>query len=149
MHEVTGTIVALDGEFAVVRLPAGGGCGRCHEPGGCGGANIGRMLCSSEARDFRALNPEGIDVGASVRLLIADGAVRRSATLAYGFPLAALFVGALAGGALAGEPGSIVGALAGLVAGWFLLRRDRRVAAADPGMQPVVRRVTTVGGAAA
>ncbi|MBK1678873.1 SoxR reducing system RseC family protein [Rhodocyclus tenuis] len=149
MHEASGTIVALDGDFAIVRLDASGGCGRCHEPGGCGGgANIGRMLCSSESRDFRALNPECVPVGASIRLAIADGAVRRSAVLAYGIPLVALFAGALAGGALAGEAGSIGGALAGIVAGWFVLRRDRKVSAADPAMQPVIRPASAAGRAA-
>lgn len=149
MHETSGVVVALDGDFAIVRLEASSGCGRCHEPGGCGGgANIGRMLCSTESRDFRALNPECVPVGASVRLTIADGAVRRSAVLAYGIPLLALFAGALAGNALAGEAGSIAGALAGIVVGWLVLRRDRRVSAIDPDMQPVIRRASAVSHAA-
>ena len=40
MNETKGTITALDGDYALVRI-ADAGCGRCHEPGGCGGVNIG------------------------------------------------------------------------------------------------------------
>lgn len=144
-HEATGTIVAIDGEFAIVRMDEGG-CGRCHEPGGCGGsANIGRMFCGT-TRDYRALNPGRVPVGASVRISIADGAVRRSATVAYGIPLLALFAGALAGASFAGDPGSMLGAGGGLLVGWWLLRRDRRSAERDPALLPVVSAVLRTTG---
>lgn len=143
MLDAAGTIIALDeesGKYAVVRIDDGG-CGRCHEPGGCGGANIGRMLCTTP-RDFRALNPQGVALGARVRVAIADGAVRRGALTAYALPLLALLVGAMAGSAIAGDlnrdAGGIVGALVGLVAGWLPLWRGAAGKAGDPALQAVI-----------
>ena len=140
-----GTIVARDGAYAIVRIDEGG-CGRCHEPGGCGGsANVGRIFCS-EKREYRAFNPERIGVGETVSVSIAAGAVRRSALKAYALPLLLLFIGAIGGASFGGSSGgtwgesaSIGGAVCGLVFGWWLLARDRRRSERDPSLQPVVR----------
>jgi sigma-E factor negative regulatory protein RseC len=149
MIDASGTIVALEGEageFALVSIDADG-CGRCHEPGGCGGgANIGKMFCRTPT-NFRALNPQHAAVGARVRVAIVDGAVRRSALAAYALPVLAVLAGAIGGsavaGAMAGEASrdacAIVGALAGLVGAWLLLWRGRRNAAGDATLQPVAR----------
>jgi sigma-E factor negative regulatory protein RseC len=137
MIDAQGTISALDGEYAIVRMDEAG-CGRCHEDGGCGGNNLGKMLCSTP-RTFRVLNPGKAAVGDSVRVAIADGAVRRSAAYAYGLPLLALFGGALGGASLAGDLGSIFGGVGGLLAAWFGLRRAQLRGTADPRFQPYIR----------
>jgi len=137
MIDAQGTISALDGEYAIVRMDEAG-CGRCHEDGGCGGNNLGKMLCSTP-RTFRVLNPGKAAVGDSVRVAIADGAVRRSATYAYGLPLLALFAGALGGAALAGDLGSIFGGIGGLLAAWFGLRRVQQRGTTDARFQPYIR----------
>ncbi|MRD72852.1 Fis family transcriptional regulator [Rhodocyclus tenuis] len=137
MVDASGTVTALDGDFALVQMDEGG-CGRCHEPGGCGGGpNIGRMFCSAP-RNFRALNPQRLSVGARVRVTIADGAVRRSALVAYAIPLLLFLAGAIGGAFLAGELASFAGAVFGLLAGWMLLRRNQRRGVLDAGMQPVI-----------
>lgn len=137
MIDAQGTVSAVDGDYAIVRMDETG-CGRCHEQGGCGGHNVGQMFCSTP-RTFRILNPAQAAVGDSVRITIADGAVRRSATYAYGFPLLALFAGAIGGAALAGEPGSIVGALGSLLGAWFLLRRAQLRSKPDARYQASIR----------
>ena len=104
MIDAPGTITALDGEYVIVRMEETG-CGRCHEDGGCGGNNLGKMFCSTP-RTFRVLNPGAAGVGERVNVVIADGAIRRSALLAYGLPLVALFAGALAGLVLGGDGGA-------------------------------------------
>jgi sigma-E factor negative regulatory protein RseC len=119
MIDAEGTVTALDREFAIVRMDEGG-CGRCQEEGGCGGNNLGRMLCSTQ-QTFRVLNPGNAAVGQRVRVSVPEGAVRQSAVYAYGLPLIALFIGAIGGSSLAGEVGAIVGALTGLFATWFFL----------------------------
>lgn len=121
MADVLGVVVARDGDYAMVRMDEVGGCGRCHEPGGCGGGNVGKAL-SAELRVFRVFNPACIGVGERVVVAAADGVVRRSAFLAYGLPLFFLLVWACLGNALAGDVGSIFGALFGLLLAWFALR---------------------------
>lgn len=137
MIDAPGTITALDGDFATVLLDETG-CGRCHEQGGCGGNTISTMFCSAP-RTFRVLNPGKSAVGDRVNIAIAEGAVRRSVVLAYGLPLFSLFVGALGGSALAGEPGAIVGAVSGLLCAWLALRYAQGCGASDQRFQPYIR----------
>ena len=135
--DAPGIIIELDGEYAMVRMDETG-CGRCHEPGGCGGNNIGKMFCSAP-RVFRVLNPDQTAVGARVTIAIAEGAVRRSAVLAYGLPLLALFLGAFCGSALAGESGAIIGAACGLLVAWMGLRFAHRLRSPSQQIQPYIQ----------
>ncbi len=61
MTDAQGTVIALEGDEAVVRMDEAG-CGRCHEKGGCGGQNLGRMFCSTSPT-YRLHNPGGLRVG--------------------------------------------------------------------------------------
>jgi sigma-E factor negative regulatory protein RseC len=140
MIDAQGSVTAVDGEYATVRMDESG-CGRCHEEGGCGGNNLGKMFCSTP-RTFRVPNPGNAVVGDHVQVMIADGVVRRSAARAYVFPLFALFAGALGGSALAGEPGAIIGAFSCLLVAWFLLRRAQLGDAQRQDFQPSIRRLT-------
>ena len=137
MIDAQGIITALDGEYAVVRMDETG-CGRCHEQGGCGGNNIGKLFCSAP-RNFRVLNPGNSVIGERVTIAVAEGSLRRGAVLAYGFPLLALFVGALTGSALAGETGAIVGSICGLLFSWLLLRYAQRHSTPDHRFKPFIR----------
>lgn len=137
MIDADGTVTVVDGEFAVVRMDETG-CGRCQEHGGCGGNNIARMFCTTP-RTFRVLNPGKAVVGQRVRVAVPDGAVGRSAGYAYGLPLLALLAGAMGGSAWAGEPGAIVGALAGVLVSWLLLWRLRSHHSLNPRSQPYIR----------
>lgn len=138
MIDAPGTVTEIDGEYAVVRMDETG-CGRCHEEGGCGGHNIGQMLCSSP-RSFRVLNPGNSRVGDRVKVTVAEGAVRRGAVFAYGVPLLMLFVGALGGSAVAGESGAIAGAISGLLGSWLILRYDAQThGKMDQRSRPYVR----------
>lgn len=135
--DATGVIIELDGDYAMVRMDETG-CGRCHEPGGCGGNNIGKMFCSAP-RVFRVFNPAQTSVGMRVTIVIAEGAVRRSAALAYGLPLLALFLGAFCGAAVAGETGSIIGAICGLFVAWMGLRFAHRLRSSSRLFQPYIQ----------
>lgn len=120
MADAKGIITALDGEYALVQMD-GSGCGRCHEPGGCGGVNIGKMLCATP-QVFRVLNPARSAVGEHVIVMVPDGAVRRGALLAYGLPLLLLLIGAFTGLGAAGDLGAAVGSVAGLAVSLPILR---------------------------
>lgn len=134
MSETQATVTAVDGDYAYVRTD-GGGCGRCHEKGGCGGANISQMLCSKE-RSWRVLNPRGAVVGERVRVVVADGALRAGATLLYVVPLACFIGGAMLGALSFGEAGAIGGGLLGLLVAWRHVSRRLRQRHCDPQFQP-------------
>lgn len=103
---------ALDGSEAVVEVEAGG-CGRCHEKGGCGGQQLTQMFCSG-AKTYRVVNSVGAQVGDRVTVAIAAGSVRRTANLAYGVPLTTTIIGAALGTPLGGDVGAMLGAGIGL-----------------------------------
>ena len=136
--EASGTVAQIDGDYAIVHMDQTG-CGRCHEEGGCGGNNLGNLLCRS-VRSLRVANPGRARVGDRVHVAVAEGALRRSAVLAYGLPLLTLLGGALAGSAVYGESGAIVGALGGLAAAWLSLHlRIRHGKSTADHAQPFIR----------
>ncbi|HZX32692.1 MAG TPA: SoxR reducing system RseC family protein [Rhodocyclaceae bacterium] len=133
---IRGTVRAVDGQEAVVEVEQGG-CGRCHEEGGCGGQHLTQMLCAGK-KTYRVDNPCGAVVGDSVTIAIAAGAVRRSANLAYGLPLVAVIVGAVAGMQLGGDPGAMVGGSLGLFAAWLTMRRVSAPGAGNSDVRPYI-----------
>lgn len=118
MIETTATIVSKHDGFALVQL-AESGCGRCHEPGGCGGqVNLSRIFCSPR-KSFRVIDSGSAGVGDRVTIIIPEGRIFQSALLAYIVPLAGLFLGAAAGFLIGQETGSLVGAVSGLIVAWM------------------------------
>jgi sigma-E factor negative regulatory protein RseC len=138
MTDAKGTVVGIDGDYAIVRVEANSGCGRCHEPGGCGATNIGQMFCAAP-KTFRVRNSGGRALGDEVTIAIAEGSIRRSALIAYVMPLLALLAGALAGHVLGGDVGAILGAVGGLVVAWIILRSVGRRTRPDPRFEPFIR----------
>lgn len=121
--ESKGTVVAVDGADVLVKL-APRGCGRCHEPGGCGGQSLTQMM--SSAKVFRVSNAIGAREGDAVVLLLDTGVVRQAAWLAYGLPLALCLIGAVLGQILAGDALAAIGALLGLLVAWLTLWKQAR-----------------------
>jgi sigma-E factor negative regulatory protein RseC len=110
-----------------------GGCGRCHEAGGCGGQQLTQMFCSTP-KIYRVANEIGARVGDRVTIAISADSVRRSANLAYVLPLTATISGALLGMLLGDDPGAMLGSLAGLVLAFLHVRRR---AAAGTGFSAI------------
>jgi len=118
---IRAVVRALDGEEALVEVEQGG-CGRCHEKGGCGGQQLTQMFCSGP-KTYRALNDINALVGERVTVAIAAGSVRQTANLAYGVPLTAAIGGALLGTSLGGDLVAMLGAAIGLAGAVFYIRR--------------------------
>ena len=137
MIEAQGTVVSVDGGYAMVRMDDTG-CGRCHEEGGCGGHNLGAMLCRT-SRLHRVLNPAQASVGDRVTVVVAEGAVWRTAMLAYGIPLLLLILGAGLGMFLAGDGAAIAGGVLGLCCGWGLARFLQRRHMSAEWSRPYIR----------
>lgn len=117
---IRATVRSLDGDEAIVEVEHGG-CGRCHERGGCGGQQLTQMFCNGQ-KTYRVENSLGAEVGDSVVVAIAAGNVRRVANLAYGLPLVAVILGAVAGSHFFGNPGAIAGVGVGLLLAYSYIR---------------------------
>ena len=145
MTESPGVVVRTEGEFAVVEAEAQAGCGRCDSVGGCSAGVLSRLFCSGP-RQVRALNRIRARPGERVVLGVQEGALLRSAGLAYAWPLLLSLTGAMAGSSLAGDPVGrdlygAAGAAAGLLAGLAAARVLGARSVADPRLQPeIVRR---------
>lgn len=138
MIELNAVVTAVENGYVVVEA-ASQGCGRCHEPGGCGGVSLGAMLCSSP-RQLRVRNglTLPVHVGDSIDIGVADGVLRRGALAAYVAPLAGLLAGALLGGMI-GETWAVAGSLAGLGGGWWATKQFRKKAEDGAGELVIVR----------
>ena len=114
----------LDADSALVEVEQGG-CGRCHEQGGCGGQSLTQMLCS-EPKRYRVVNHIGAGVGDRVVVAIAAGSVRKSANLGYVLPLTATIGGAVSlytSGLSLADTGAMLGAAAGLLLSFLYIGR--------------------------
>lgn len=120
LSTVRATVRSLDGFCAIVEIEQGG-CGRCHEKGGCGGQHLTQAFCSGQ-KTYRVENLIGARIGDHVVVAVAAGDVRRTANLAYGLPLVAMILGAMAGAVVGSDLGAIFGAAVGLLAAYIGLR---------------------------
>jgi sigma-E factor negative regulatory protein RseC len=119
-NTVSAVVRALDGKDALVAVESGG-CGRCHEEGGCGGQQLTQMFCSTP-KTYRVDNALGAAIGDRVLIAIEAGNVRRTANLAYGVPIVAVIGGAALGTWVQGDLGAMLGAVVGLASAFLYVR---------------------------
>lgn len=124
--------------LVLVRLEfeVNGGCGRCSEPGGCGGVSLAQPLCS-KPKSMVVSDPIGLSVGDKVRVSIPDSLLSRGITRTYVIPLVLFFLGSFSGAALlpdllpiqwqvSNDIGGMIGAGVGLIAAWVQLSISQR-----------------------
>lgn len=114
---VRAIVRSLEGNSAHVEVEHGG-CGRCHEKGGCGGQQLTQMFCAGP-KAFHVENDIGAGVGDRVVIAIAPGSIRRIANFAYIFPLTVTIGGGLLGASLGGDLNAMIGAGIGLCASFL------------------------------
>ena len=126
--QVHGVVNRVEHGMAIIDVAVPKGCGRCDEPGGCGGGlAVGGAACS---RSYQMPDAVGVAAGDEVVLTVPAGGVLRAAAWAYGIPLLLGLAGAMGGAAAAADERlSIGGGLAGLILGFVLLGLQRRRAA--------------------
>lgn len=130
MSETLARVVRVEGDSAWVEVEAPSSCGACGGRG-CGSSSVFGQLFRVRPASYPVNNPIDAQVGDSVIVAVADGELLRAALRGYGIPLFSVLVGAVLGSALAGNAGSIAGALLGLVSGALSMRR---VAAVRPSI---------------
>ena len=124
----------LENDVALVEIEQGG-CGRCHEKGGCGGQSLTQMMCSGP-KQYRVANDIGAAVGDRVTVAIAAASVRQGANLGYVLPLTASIAGAAVGMQLGDDPGAMLGGAAGLVAAFVYVRQRMSGEAGNSASRP-------------
>lgn len=139
MIEETGTVIALDGCYALVHTERRSACGSCRARSACGTSLLDRVL-GRRLSEVHALNAAGAEVGEQVILGISEQGFLGLAVATYLIPTLSLIAGALSGNALGADPGALLGMVLGLGAGLLWLRRDGAAHARDPARQPVVLR---------
>lgn len=121
MSRVQGTVSRLEGDMAIVEVIRSSGCGRCHEPGGCGGETLATGAACP--RSYSLPNQISAKPGDKVWLAVAEGSVLKAALWAYGLPGGLMLLGALlATMFFTSDLSAFGGALVGLAAGYLLLR---------------------------
>ncbi len=119
MIEIEGVVREVYGNALLIEVRPQSGCGRCHEPGGCGG---GLINGDGKLRNFRLPNTIGANAGDIVLVGVEDGSVLKGALSVYGIPGALMLTGAALGTALgASDAVAGIGALLGLTMGVTVL----------------------------
>lgn len=141
MIEMPGEVVAVDAGRALVRTRAQSGCGRCNEPGGCGGVQVGSMFRGEHA-DFWLDNRIDARVGDPVLVCLPEQVTLGAALLGYLVPVVGIVIGAAVGVAVGGagatDGHALGGALGGLAVGVVVSRALGRSAVSTP--EPELRR---------
>ncbi|MGB0128232.1 MAG: SoxR reducing system RseC family protein [Rhodocyclaceae bacterium] len=143
--ETEAVVTRIEGTDVMVELAnRSAGCGRCHEPGGCGGgSNLFGQLFGTRTSVFRVRNSIGAQVGERVLVRLGEREILRTALAAYFLPIVLLVAGAFGGMVLAETPndsaaftGGIVGFAAGVLAVTIYQSRARK----SGSLQPVLTR---------
>ncbi len=150
MIEETGRVVDVQGAFAWIESERSSTCGGCSVRKGCGTAVLAKVLGQRRVQ-LRVLNRINAKTGDAVVIGMSESGLVRGSLAVYVAPLAGLFGGALLGDVLGrhyftagSELVAITGALAGLAAGLFWLKRFSRITETDASYQPVILRKQTL-----
>ena len=93
-----GTVVAIQGDTAVVRFQRGSMCAHC---GAC-------LAIGEKEMETRVGNARGVKVGDRVAVTLSRKSLLTASALAYILPLVGLLIGLFAGYAIGGELGAIL-----------------------------------------
>ncbi len=132
MSRCEATVVSVEGHEVWVEVPERApSCGNCKTVDACQTGLLGR---GSGPRRYLLENRIGARVGDHVQLTVADGTVWRASLLSYVRPLLLAIGAAAIGQFAAGDPGGVIGTLAGIGCGLLLLRRSELRARGDASL---------------
>jgi sigma-E factor negative regulatory protein RseC len=135
------TVLRVTDEAAWVSCHAQTGCRRCAEGRGCGGDVLGRLL-GDRLREVRVRTGDlALCQGDEVLIGVDERTLLGASFVMYLLPLLAMLAGGLCAAGLwpaSGEPGVMLGAGGGFVAGLACARRYGRSRRADARFEPRV-----------
>lgn len=141
MIEEQGRVVAVEPGAVWVETRRQSTCSACIASAGCGQGLMDKLGVGRERGLVRALCELQLQVGDAVVIGVREELLLRGSLLVYLLPLLCLFAAALLVRELGLSEPLVIGAgLAGLVAGFLLVRWRSRFVADRPQMQPVVLR---------
>jgi sigma-E factor negative regulatory protein RseC len=116
-------VVAIEGRMIWLEPEQSSGCGSCAASSSCASKGIGTLASRLEARRFPLENPANLEVGDKVVVGIQHDALVQGSFIAYGIPLAAMWLAAAVAQSSAGNDIVTMAAMAaGLVFGLGLAR---------------------------
>ncbi|MDD5329578.1 MAG: SoxR reducing system RseC family protein [Sulfuricella sp.] len=140
MIETEAVVVKVEDSIAYVQANRKSSCSGCSESH-CGTSVLAGFL-GRKAPLYRARNDVGAKVGDRVVVGLEEAALLKGTLLLYLLPLLLLFVGAVAGSALADAASrdgyAVAGAVAGLAAGFLWLKAHSAETGFGGRYQPVV-----------
>jgi len=148
MIEQSAIILAIDAEtdkpaLATIEVVRKTACGLCGQTRGCGNSIWGKIF-AHKATSFKAQNAINANVGQSVIVGIDEVAVMKSALLLYVVPLVTMLIGSILVSQLhASDAAAIVGAITGLVLGYFWVKGHTTGRAYYQTQQPKILRLDT------
>jgi sigma-E factor negative regulatory protein RseC len=147
MIEEDATVIALEGEHAIIEVARQSSCGQCAAVKGCGTAVFANWY-GKRMNQMRVINPIHAVIGDQVVVGMKEDALLKASLLVYMMPLLMMGVFAIAGRWLANEVLHIVVsdailmllAVLGLVLALLLVRRFQRRVQTNPDYHPVILR---------
>lgn len=145
MPTETGRVVAVEADALWVETMHRGTCGSCAAKKGCGHALLDRG--SSGRRGRIRLLPGRFELSQfrlddQVLIAVPDEIILRASLIAYGLPLLGMLAGTFAAASWLpgnGDLASVLGAAAGLLLGYALVRRHGIRHNRDHDFQPVLQ----------
>ncbi len=124
MIEEKALVSSVDGEQIRVKAFGAASCPRCAAGQGCGGGVLARLLKRRDAEVMVAGNLDGLRIGDTVVIGLAESALLRASLWVYLLPVLTMFLlAAVAQTVLgAGDGGVAAAGLTGLAAGFWLTR---------------------------
>jgi sigma-E factor negative regulatory protein RseC len=139
------TVLALDGDYALVEAQRRSVCGGCAIRSGCGTGALSEWFSRRPSR-VKAHNAIGARVGDSVQIGIPERFLLGGSIAVYAVPLVLMLLFAVASAELLVEESGrdlagILGGALGLAVGFVWLRWFARRALRTPAHQPTILRV--------
>ncbi len=136
----SGRIVAIEDRYIWVETVQKSTCQACSQQSGCGTYTLSKWAPSSRNQIRVPLGQfcaQDLALGDYVQIKINDGVVLKSALIVYILPLATMILGAsLLDSWWQSDLAAMLGALAGLVIGFLLVRLHAYINQNNPDLQP-------------
>lgn len=147
MIEEKATVLAIEGDYALLQTQRRASCESCSVKQGCGTSVLAK-LTSQRSAQILVKNTLNAEIGNELVIGINDNALVKGSLLVYALPLILLLMGAVLGEMLAHAAGlnaelmSIVTAAAGFVLAMILIRASLSKSKFKNEMQPRMLRIS-------